>query len=427
MRSPPSFPRLVARAAFTVGVVTILLLPGLTAPHPKPHFVILRQTLEALPLSGYLSLGGSAAVLLILLHTGRRLRARQREFLSLTRPTLPGINREYLLERMKAAMQLAHQISTSSIYEAVKLSGGNGLASPLFEIPTGFFGLFSWQFVEEGTEALIIDGKTVRRGDPAFNIRTMFGRKMLARRVLLRPAPLVDIAATSLTADQLSLTLTLSVQYTVANPQYVSTLERPIEVLQQRVIGAIAEYVRSDSLTAILQDDGTLRAELRERLNEAASIREGFTIVEVLKALPSGDERFIELARQARMMEMKQPLIALENQNKIAAFSAEYQIDMLKLQRDEQRRNAEHQRQMQQQQADLDAQKFQNMAASLGLAASTGNDPSRLAEVFLRLMQPGAALPPPPEATAPASLPAPVDAPAAKETPEPPAKETSDE
>jgi len=117
----------------------------------------------------------------------------------------------------------------------------------------------------------------------------------------------------------------------------------------------------------------------------------------------------------------------LENQNKIAQYSADHQITMLKAQIEEQRRAAEHQRQLQQQQADIDAQKFQNMAASLGLAASTGNDPSKLAEVFLRLMQPNATIPAP-ETTVTPALPAPVDAPAS-DTTEPPApeKESRDE
>jgi hypothetical protein len=412
MRSPPSFVRMVARATFVVVFITILLLPGLTAPQPKPHFAALRHTLDTLPL---VNIGATAAVGLVLLRVGRHWRTRQQTRQTLFRPRFPTINRDLLLERMQTAMQLAQQLSVASIYDAVKLSGGNGLASPPFEIPTGFFGLFSWQHVEEGTEALIIDGKTVRRGDPTLSLWNVFGRRMVGRRVLLRPAPLVDLGATALTTDQLSLTLTVSVQYTVANPQYVSTLERPIDILQQRIIGAIAEYIRTDTLTALLRDDGTLRAVLRERLNEAASIRDGFTIVEVLKALPSGDERFIELSRQVRAAEMKQPLIVLENQNKLMEQSAAQQLKLLDIQLDEQRRDAEHRRRMQQQQAELDAQKFQSMAASLSLATGMGSDPNPLAEVFRQLMQsPGAAIAPP-ETPTPAALPAPSE----PETPAP--------
>ncbi len=295
-------------------------------------------------------------------------------------------------------MKLSQQISRASIYDVVKLSGGNGLASPTFEIPAEFFGIFSWQYVEEGTEALIIDGQIIQRADPVVNLLSFFRRKY-GRRVLLRPAPLIDLSANALTSDQMALTLTVSVNYAVCNAQQVAAMERPIETIRQLVIGTVAEHIRTDTLLNILSDNGVLRNELCERLNHAPSIREIFNVVEVLKALPTGDERLIELGRKVREAEMRQPLIDLEGRNQTAAYAYDHQISMLKAHLDDQVRASEHQRDMQRRQTELDAQNFQSMAASIALAASTGADPARVAEVFLTMARQ------PPELKAPTPIP----------------------
>jgi len=250
-----------------------------------------------------------------------------------------------------------------------------------------------------------------------FSLAGLLRRRMVGRRVLLRPAPLLDLCARALTKDQLELSLTVSLSYAVRDPLAVASLEKPIETIRQRVIGAVAEYIRSQTLLDLLHDDGTLRSRLADQLNVAPSIREGFSIVEVLKALPSGDERLIEIGRKQREAELMQPLIALQGKNQVAAYAAEHQIEILKSELENQRRTAEMQREMQQRQAELNAQNLQSIAASLSLAASTGADPAKLADVLLKLAQgtvSGDALTPSATSELPASttpdLNAPVDA-----------------
>lgn len=309
-------------------------------------------------------------------------------------------------------MKVSQQISRASIYDAVKLSGGNGLASPTFEIPAEFFGIFSWQYVEEGTEALIVDGQIIHRADPVINLLS-FLKRTYGRRVLLRPAPLIDLSASALTSDQMDVTLTVSINYTVRQAQQVAAMERPIETIRQLVVGIVAEHIRTDTLLNILGDNGQLRQELCDRLNCAPSIRELFNVVEVLKALPTGDERFIELGRKMREAELRQPLIDLEGRNRTASFVFDHEISAMRASLDEQLQTAAHQRAMQRRQAELDAQNFQSMAASIALAASTGADPARVAEVFLKMARQPPELNPP---TKPAALSTPSD-PASTEIP----------
>ena len=147
---------------------------------------------------------------------------------------------------------------------------------------------------------------------------------MSARRVLLSPAPLNDVSAKALTADHLELTLVVSAKYLVVDPAYVAGLEAPLSELENLLIGAIAEYIRGKNLEDIVRDDGTLRAELKERLENSTTIRDKFDVIEVLKALPTGDERIIEIIRQTRAEIERRTLIEQEGQN--LAIQAKYDL-----------------------------------------------------------------------------------------------------
>jgi len=417
MHFPPRYGRALIRAFWIIGLCVVIGIPPLTAAHPKPPFTVIRAVVQSLSVAEYSLVGLTSALLLGIITVSRSIQHKRHIRWAAVKAPIIEIGRAQALERMKQLMKLAQQISLASIYDAVKLPGGNGLASPLFELPSEFFGLFSWQYVEEGAEALIVDGKVIRRSDPMFSLAGLLRRRMVGRRVLLRPAPLLDLCARALTKDQLELSLTVSLSYAVRDPLAVASLEKPIETIRQRVIGAVAEYIRSQTLLDLLHDDGTLRSRLADQLNVAPSIREGFSIVEVLKALPSGDERLIEIGRKQREAELMQPLIALQGKNQVAAYAAEHQIEILKSELENQRRTAEMQREMQQRQAELNAQNLQSIAASLSLAASTGADPAKLADVLLKLAQgtvSGDALTPSATSELPASttpdLNAPVDA-----------------
>jgi hypothetical protein len=272
-----------------------------------------------------------------------------------------------------------------SIYEAVRLPGGNGLATPLFEMPAEFFRVFSWQHVEAGTEVLIIDGQVLRQSDGLVNPFGLLFRRQYGRRVLLRPAPLTDINAKALTSDQLDLTLTVSVNFMVSDPLKVAAMEAPLTTLTNVVAGLTAEYIRGETLATIVKDDSQLRNTLRERLNVAPSLREAFEVIEVLKAIPTGDERLIEIGRETRAEEARRSLIIAQGQNRLADNAINHEIAALRAQLDEQRKEADHRRAMQLKEAEVMAQNFQSMAAAIALASSTGADGGKLAEMFLKI------------------------------------------
>ena len=277
-------------------------------------------------------------------------------------------------------------LATLSIFDVVRQPGGNGLASPLFEMPSEFFRIFSWQHIEVGTEALIVDGEIVRQSDGILNPFGMLLRRQYARRVLLRPAPLTDIRAHALTKDQLDLTLTVSVNYLVRDPKLVASMEAPIHTLTQLVTGITAEYIRGERLEDIVHDDGLLRTTLRDRLNVSPSLRDAFEIIEVLKALPTGDERLIEIARQTRAEKARTTLIGAQGKNLLAEAQVALEITRMHADMDEQRKAADHQRVMVIREAELKAQNLQSMAAAMALAASSGGDTAKLADMFLNLI-----------------------------------------
>lgn len=277
-------------------------------------------------------------------------------------------------------------LATLSIFDVVRQPGGNGLASALFEMPSEFFHIFSWQHIEVGTEALIVDGEIVRQSDGILNPFGMLLRRQYARRVLLRPAPLTDIQAHALTKDQLELTLTVSVNYLVRDPQLVASMEAPIHTLIQLVTGITAEYIRGERLEDIVHDDGIVRTTLRDRLNASPSLHDAFEIIEVLKTLPMGDERLIEIARQTRAEKARTALIGAQGKNALAEEQVALEIARMRLQLDEQRRQADHERLMVIREAELKAQNLQSMSAAMALAASSGGDAAKLADMFLNLI-----------------------------------------
>jgi len=390
MYSPPNYTRAFLRMSFVVMVVTAMLLPQLTAAKPPPAFHELRDLLRTLTTVEYAELGTCVLLLLGVSRAARYVRHKQ-----LTRPSpAPRSNRipkRTLVNGETQPMSMNTPISRLSIHEAIKLPGGNGLTSPLFELPTEFFGLFSWQHIEAGMEALIMDGRVVRRSDFVLNPLGFFQKQKYARRVLLRPAPLTEISARALTHDLLELTLTVSVNYEVSDPAQVATMEAPLTTLSQLIAGVVAEHIRCETLDTLVRDDGALRSKLKDRLNAADSLRSTFTIIEVLKALPDGDERLIEIKRQAREAELRQDLIGWQGKNRVADYEANHQIAALKAELEERIKAADHQRALQLQQGALAAQNLQSMANAMALSAATGADSSKLVELFLRLSSPGVA------------------------------------
>ena len=125
----------------------------------------------------------------------------------------------------------------------------------------------------------------------------------------------------------------------------------------------------------------------RDRITSVCKLgNDAFEIIEVLKALPTGDERLIEIARQTRAEKARTTLIGAQGKNLLAEAQVALEITRMHADMDEQRKAADHQRVMVIREAELKAQNLQSMAAAMALAASSGGDTAKLADMFLNLI-----------------------------------------
>lgn len=273
-------------------------------------------------------------------------------------------------------------IAQMSIDQAVQLPGGNGLASPAFRAPLDFLGIYGWQHVEQGVETLICDGEVVGRTRFTSDWFSVIGRRRFLRRVLLQPAPLVDIKASALTRDQLSVTVRISVKYALLDPVHTASLQDPIAEIIGTLTGCTAELIRSITLDQILGDAGGLREELKQRLEKEPGVGDWYEIVRVLSMIPEGDERLIEVGREQRLAEEERGLVEAQGENELIAANYQRQIEARRAQLEEMRADREHQREMERRTAQYAAQSQQALLNALGNVAAAGMDPGKLAEVF---------------------------------------------
>lgn len=216
-----------------------------------------------------------------------------------------------------------------SVEEAVmEKNGGNGLASAPFDPKLPFFNLAGWINIKEfGKEAIVIDGQTtIKKTQLLFAPMRLIGRPLNARRVLLSPPPLIDINASASTKDRWDLTLVVSIKYLVLDPAYVASLSGPLAELTNKITGTLIEQIHSSNLDEIVIDDGSLRQAIKDKLNASITLKDNYYVEEILKALPTGDERIIEIIRQTREALQKAALVDQEGQNKLRAAGYDLEI-----------------------------------------------------------------------------------------------------
>jgi len=282
------------------------------------------------------------------------------------------------------------QLAKMPISEVVNLPGGNGLASPAFHM----FRILRWEHVEEGVEALVCDGQLVPRTTLTVDWLRAIGKNRFFRRVLLQPAPLTNISAKALTEDGLDLTLTVSVKYMVVNPVYVAALQSPLVELTDLIIGLVAEYIRSDTLDSIVADDGKLRTALKRHLENAPTLNGHYAVTEILKAIPSGDESLLEIARQKRIAETQSGLIDIEGRNRVMEAGYQHEIDSQAAHLQDEMADRKHQRDMQAQRAKLVADVQQSALKAISDIASSGGNLKEVLPLLSRAV-PGTTYEPP--------------------------------
>lgn len=256
-------------------------------------------------------------------------------------------------------MATDRQIAQMDIESAVRLSGADSLASPPFQVPLGF-GLAGWQHVEWGREVLVVDGKAYDKTGFVSDWMKIVGRRKYVHRVLLNPARL-DVTATSLTSDQFEAALEISLNYQVINPVLIVNEQQPIASLRDHIQGMVREYIGSMNLSSILFATSNLRQELKSKFSASSFISARYKVEEVLKALPSGDERLPEVERQKQQQSASLDLIDIEGELSMKAAKYQLEIDELKMLQDDKFANRDFVRQWSMQKMELDAQLQQKL------------------------------------------------------------------
>jgi hypothetical protein len=293
MNSQITYGRLLARAVFILTVFGLVSLPQIRSENPAPAFAQMRDLVSLIPIPLWF------VIILIFLAVLWAI-----------------MNIRYSSIRSAFEQSPTERISISEVVKPEK--GGNGLTSISYSPTLRLFNTLGWLEVKDpDKECIVIDGKhVIKKTRLYFAPMLLFGKPVNARRILLSPPPLVDVKATALTNDQLELTLVVSVKYFVEDPVYVAKLSEPISELNNLMAGVIVEQIHGKTLVDIVKDEGSLRINLKNKLNESSSIKSYFKIEEVLKAIPTGDERIIEIIRQTKQAIQRQALVEQEGINK---------------------------------------------------------------------------------------------------------------
>jgi len=274
-------------------------------------------------------------------------------------------------------MATDQQIAQMPIQEAVLLPGGNGLASPPFQVPMNILGIFGWHNIETGVEACVCDGILIPSTKAKTEFIRLIGRRSFVRRVLLKPGPL-EVVSSALTQDQLKLTLTVSIKYEVEDPVYVSSLENPLAELRNLVEGLTVEYIHSKSFAEFVGDEGEVRALLKARLQAEDTISGKYIIHDVLKAIPSGDERLIEITRKTRAAAEQRYLIEEEGKNREVEARHNVTIAREQAQLDEEIAQRKHEREKEIRELEARSEIMKTAISTLGEVAKSGIDPTKL-------------------------------------------------
>jgi hypothetical protein len=353
MKQTMSFGSLISRIAFVVMILALVSAPQLLSINPGPIFSQVKFVL--------LSISFPVWLFIILIGLA---------FLWAVTNLQKTVGVQQAGQKPAESMPIGGAVTAQF--------GGNGLATNSY-IPTlRILGILGWLSVSEpDKECIVIDGKQViRRTQLYFAPMLLLGKPVNARRILLTPAPLEDIKAASLTSDQLDLTLVISVKYSISDPIYVASLSAPISELNNLITGVIVEQVHKQTLETIVKDDGTLRSMLKQSLEDSVSIKNYFKIDEVLKALPTGDERIIEIIRKTREALQKKALIEQEGQNKVLAADFDVAIQKAEAQLKEEFDQKQHIRDMEILQKQQEYEAVRELLRSIAQIAASGVNPA---------------------------------------------------
>lgn len=350
---PLTFSRLALRVLFVVGLLALLALPQLRSPQPAGVFRAVRNLIEGLAWWHWLVLLAVAAFVgWLATQEGR---------------TASGLESS---ESPAARLPISEAVSPAN--------GGNGLVSAPFQPRLPWLGVAGWiEIKDAGKECVVIDGRRVYDHTALLIAPSrLVGRPVSARRVLRQPAPLTDVSAPSTTADKLNLTMVVSAKYEVLDPIYTASLQAPLKELADLLVGAVRNFVPSETLENILANEGELNERMRERVSVSPSILGKYRIVEILKAMPTGDQRIIDIINQTRATIQKRALITQEGENRRLQAETDLEIQRRMKEQEDEFRARDHQRELEVIRLRDTGETQRQMLQMIGAIAAAGIDPT---------------------------------------------------
>lgn len=337
MPAPPNYTCAFLRVFFVVMLITILLLPGLSASVPKPYFAALQSTIGQIPLASYALVALIAGSLLFILSGTRRVAYRLKQ----------NISTSGKVEDNFWVLPIEEAVSTKN--------GGNGLATRPFTLLTS---LFTWVIVSTPhMECVVLDGRhIIRQTRLCFSPAHLFGKPTRARRVLLSPQPQVMPPIQALSRDHLNVQIRATVTYRLVDPRR-ALAQAPLEEFTQLVQGILTEHIHAYEQIELLGDRGNLRIVLEDKLRKQRSLR-GFEIIEIPIASIDGDMRLIEIEQETRFATARSGLLAREGENRLREERYTREIEQLRLQLVDWAANRAHDRDMARLFAELGAKNF---------------------------------------------------------------------
>ena len=284
-------------------------------------------------------------------------------------------------------MATDQEIAQLPIQDVVKLPGGNGLASPAFQIPLNILLIYGWHNIEQGVEACVCDGDIIPKTRLRAEFMRLIGRKNFVRRVLLKPAPL-EIVASGLTQDKLKLSLSIAVKYEVKDPVCVASLSDPLVELKNFFEGITAEFIRKESFEYFISAEGSVRKRLKERFDETDTFQGVYLINEVLKVIPTGDETLLEITRKTKAAEQQSNLLEAEGLNREVESKHNLKIARDQAVLDEEIAQRKHEREKEIRELEAREEILKAAINTLGDVAGAGIDPSKVTkDVFETLTE----------------------------------------
>jgi len=254
-------------------------------------------------------------------------------------------------------------------------NGGTGLASAAFQIPLTFLNIFGWENIDSEVETLVVEGKNISRTRLRGEVMRLLGRKTFMRRVLLKPAPL-DIMVQALTkgTPQFSVAVTVTVQYRLEDAARVASEMLPLRTFESIVQGILVQYIRQYSQDELLTTPHNLQMPLEVAIRSDSTLALLFNEIRILKLIARGDERVIEVHRATAEATAQIGLTLQQNESKAISARYDIKIDEERAKLNQQKADAQHQRDMEILQHNSQAQLQQTLLNAIAATASAGGN-----------------------------------------------------